>query len=70
MDFRMANSDTYLSTLLNETLHYFPSKTAAQVYRMLFGVEYDKSKFLDRPFSKLKYDILKKEGLIEIIEKK
>lgn len=30
---------------------------------MLFGVEYDSDKFLDRPFSKLKRDLLKQIGL-------
>jgi hypothetical protein len=67
MDFRIANNGTYLTTLFKDTLKNFPSKTPAQVYRMLFGVEYDKSNFWDRPFSKLKYDILKKEGLIDEI---
>lgn len=30
---------------------------------MLFGTEYDEACFLDRPFSKLKRDILKQIGI-------
>ena len=64
MDFRENYPDGFLDDLV--TLiegKQAPSKgsklTRADVYRMLFGVEWDDEKHLDRPFGKLKNDILK-----------
>ena len=64
MDFRENYPDGFLDDLV--TLiegKQAPSKgsklTRADVYRMLFGVEWDDEKHLDRPFGKLKKDILK-----------
>jgi len=67
MDFKMSDNETYLTTLFTTTLINLPQKTPQDAYRMLFGVEFMENKFLDRPFSKMKYDILKKEGLIKLI---
>lgn len=38
--------------------------TQEQAYRMLFGTEYSSDRFLDRPLSKLKHDILKQLNVI------
>ena len=64
MDFRDNYPDGYLDDLVNMIRDgQDPAKggnlTREDVYRMLFGVEWDDNKHLDRPFSKMKYDILK-----------
>ena len=41
----------------------------AEVYRILFGAIYDQESFHKRPLSKFKYDILKKLGMLDDIEK-
>lgn len=64
IDFRTSYNSTYLEELFNNTLKKFPSKSREEVYRMLFGAELEKENYLDRPFSKLKHDILEKEGLL------
>lgn len=38
--------------------------TPEYVYRMLFGIEAEMDRTLERPLSKLKRDILKLEGII------
>ena len=64
MDFAIGTNSTYLETLYNQVLMKFPYKTPEDVYRMLFGTEMDNDRFLDRPMSKFKKDILTKIGLI------
>lgn len=68
MDFALANNETYINTLLNQTLIQFPRKNKADIYRMFFGAELHNSAFLDRPMSKFKYDILKKLGVIDYLD--
>ncbi|MCM1142281.1 MAG: hypothetical protein NC453_27235 [Muribaculum sp.] len=66
MDFHDAYPDDYLKTLfaiLKDDNKW--NLTREEVYRILFGVEYDSDKFLDRPFSKLKHDLLKQIGVID-----
>lgn len=65
MDFAIKNNPTYLKTLFKivcKDLHKDYSQ--ADVYRMLFGVEADVERTLNRPFSKLKRDVLEGEGII------
>lgn len=67
MDFHDAYPADYLKTLfsmMNEDNKW--NLTRQEVYRILFGVEFDSEKFLDRPFSKLKHDLLKQIGVIDI----
>lgn len=64
MDFALKNNKTYLKTLFAKVctdLHADYSQ--ADVYRMLFGIETDIDKTLNRPLSKLKRDILEGEGI-------
>lgn len=62
--FKYQNSDSYLKFLLHDLLsHYHYSKQ--DIYRMIFCSELDKSNNLNRPFSKLKRDILIQLGVIE-----
>lgn len=68
MDFKIGYNDTYLNTLLNQMLFRFSDKSIEDIYRMFFGTEALKSKYLDRPMSKFKYDILKKLGVIDRLE--
>lgn len=64
MDFATKNNPTYLKTLFHNICDELKKDyTQAEVYRMLFGVDADVEKTLDRPFSKLKRDILKGEGI-------
>ena len=61
MDFAQAYNGIYLHTvykLLTNDLGLV-GYSQEEVYRMLFGAESVPSKFLDRPLSKLKYDVLK-----------
>lgn len=55
-------SDNYLNTLFNATFKVTVSKP--EVYRMIFGVEYDNVNHHKRPFSKFKRDILEKLGVV------
>jgi hypothetical protein len=62
MDFRDNYPDNYLMELmglLKDAQINTPTLTRKDIYRMLFGVEYDDDKHLDRPFGKMKNDILK-----------
>lgn len=64
MNFEEAYEDGYINTIVNKLFSDSKiSLSKKDVYRMLFGVEYDSDKFLDRPFSKLKRDLLKQIGL-------
>lgn len=64
MNFEEAYEDGYINTIINKLFSESKiSLSKKDVYRMLFGVEYDSDKFLDRPFSKLKRDLLKQIGL-------
>ena len=58
LDLAIKNNGTYIEWLLNnmEKKEIVPSYKEA--YRLLFGTEYDIKKVLDRPFSKLKRDLL------------
>lgn len=67
MEFKQKYPDGYLNQLVNDVLKdVMPGQhlTKSDVYRMLFGVEATEDKFLDRPLSKLKYDILHDMGVI------
>lgn len=60
MAFKSAYPDGYLSDLFDKLLKDCTrTMTKHDVYRMLFGTELESDRFLDRPFSKLKYDLLK-----------
>lgn len=64
MDFRMKNNPTYLRTLFSMVCQKFDQQRSINdVYRMMFGVERDSSKILDRPLGKFKRDILRHEGI-------
>lgn len=64
MDFNDAYTEGYINSLI-DTLFDNNSQglTKRDVYRILFGTEFDDDKFLDRPFSKLKRDILNQIGI-------
>ncbi len=61
MDFKENYPDGYIDELIEllKTNSTNLSFTTKDVYRMLFGVEHDDEKNLDRPFGKMKNDILK-----------
>ncbi len=62
--FKYQNADSYLKYLINGTLaHYGYSER--DIYRMFFSAEMDSVENLDRPFSKLKRDILKQLEIIK-----
>ncbi len=59
MNFRYAYSSGYLKDLFEKVLKDSKRKlNQSEVYRMLFGVEMNHHHFLDRPFSKMKHDLL------------
>ena len=68
MDFKQKYPAGYLKQLLQDVLKKGvdngQSLTLEDVYRMLFGVELKEEKHLDRPLSKMKYDILHDMGVI------
>lgn len=65
MDFATKNNPTYLKSLFNHVCAKLSKvNSQADVYRMFFGVDADIEKTLDRPFSKLKRDVLEGEGII------
>ncbi len=65
MKFIDAYPPNYINTLFGIILRDSNNKLSrADVYRFFFGTEMDSDKFLDRPLSKMKYDILKELGII------
>lgn len=67
MEFKQKYPDGYLKQLVDDVLKGVKPKNTLNrndVYRMLFGVEATEDKFLDRPLSKMKYDILRDMGVI------
>lgn len=66
MDFAQAYSKTYLQQIYNQMSKDLGAAGFRQedVYRMLFGAESIPSKYLDRPLSKMKHDILEYLGII------
>ena len=66
MDFSQAYSKTYLLQIYNQMSNDLGAVGFSQeeVYRMLFGAESVPSKYLDRPLSKMKHDILEYLGII------
>ena len=65
MDFAIKNNPTYLKTLFNKVCEELKEDySQSDVYRMLFGIEAELDKTLERPLTKLKRDILKLEGII------
>lgn len=55
----------YISTLQEHLMgEALRPLTQMDVYRMLFGAELERDKLLDRPLSKMKYDILKDNDVI------
>ncbi len=65
MDFAQAYNKTYLLQLYNQMTGDLGAIGFSQeeVYRMLFGTESIPSKYLDRPLSKMKHDILEYLGI-------
>ena len=64
MDFNDAYPEGYVNSLLDDLLNKNSSRLSrTDVYRILFGVEAHSDKFLDRPLSKLKHDLLEQIGL-------
>lgn len=66
MEFAQAYSNTYLLQIYNQMKKDFGAVAFSQedVYRILFGTESVPAKFLDRPLSKMKHDILEYLGII------
>lgn len=66
MEFAQAYSNTYLLQIYNQMKKDFGAVAFNQedVYRILFGTESVPAKFLDRPLSKMKHDILEYLGII------
>lgn len=62
--FKYQNSDTYLKFLLKNLLQHY-KYTEQDIYRMMFCTEIESKYNLNRPFSKLKRDILTQLGLFE-----
>lgn len=66
MTFQEAYPDCYLKNLLNNLVGDATGVMSRKdAYRILFGTEYDPDKFLDRPLSKMKHDLLEEMGVIE-----
>lgn len=67
MEFKQKYPAGYLKQLMQDVLDKVGEGhniTLEDVYRMIFGVELKEEKFLDRPLSKMKYDILHDMGVI------
>lgn len=58
LDLAIKNNGTYIEWLLNDIKEKKIAPSYEEAYRLLFGTEYDIKKGLDRPFSKLKRDLL------------
>lgn len=66
MDFNDAYPAEYLKSLFSDMQKKNKWRLSREeVYRILFGTELCSEKFLDRPFSKLKHDLLKQIGVIK-----
>ena len=67
MEFAQAYSNTYLQQIYNQMKGDLGTAGFSQeeVYRMLFGTESIPSKYLDRPLSKMKHDIMEYLRIIE-----
>ncbi len=64
MDFSQKYNPTYLKNLFKKlTAELEGEYSVEDVYRMLFGIEAEMDKTLERPFSKLKRDILEYVGI-------
>jgi hypothetical protein len=61
---RQAYSDKYLKMLEKNVLSG-SNLTRSEIYRLAFGTNYYQSEFINKPFSKLKFDILKELGMLE-----
>lgn len=68
MEFKQKYPVGYLKQLMSEVLNKAveggQSLSLEDVYRMLFGVELREEKYLDRPLSKMKHDILHDMGIV------
>lgn len=68
MEFRQKYPTGYLKQLMQDVLKNAAKNghtlTIEEVYRMLFGTEIKEDKYLDRPLSKMKYDILHDMGVV------
>lgn len=58
LDLAIKKNGTYIKWLLNDMKEKEIAPSYEEAYRLLFGTEYDIKKVLDRPFSKLKRDLL------------
>lgn len=68
MDLANANSQDYIEPLIHNTIRDL-GVTVRDAYRMIFGIEFEKDLFLNRPFSKFKMDILKQLKEEKVIKK-
>ena len=67
MYFKESYPDGYLSDLFDNLLKDNTRRMIkSDIYRMLFGTEMDLDKFLDKPFGKLKHNLLKEELNMDI----
>lgn len=68
MAFKQKYPTGYLKQLMTDVLKDAVKNghilTIEEVYRMLFGTELKENKYLDRPLSKMKYDILHDMGVV------
>lgn len=65
MKFNEAYTEGYIKNLFTKVLENSHGEmTRHEVYRFFFGTEISSDKFLDRPLSKMKYDILKDLGFL------
>ena len=59
--------DTYSDAYIDEIIRFFPKNKLSfkEVFRLLFGTEYDSKNFHKRPLSKFKKDILGDLGILK-----
>ena len=64
MDFKDNYPDGYITYLMNRLRaeNISGSLTQKDIFRMLFGIEYDEDKVLQRPLGKMKRDLI--EGML------
>ncbi len=58
LDLAIKNNGTYIEWLFKDRKEKDIAPSYEEAFRLLFGTEYDIKKFLDRPFSKLKRDLV------------